>query len=125
MLYEYSFILYIKTDNIYKDVAEGFKTKFDTSSCDSECISIKGLLSNGKNKKGIELMKEELGRKIMTKFVELRARTCSCLIGACSEDKKEKDTKKCAFNRKLEFENYKDCLESTQLENKKRLFRKK
>ena len=29
MLYEYSFILYIKTDNIYKDVAEGFKTKFD------------------------------------------------------------------------------------------------
>ena len=32
--------------------------------------------------------------------------------------KKAKDTKKCVIKRKLKFENYKNCLEATQLENK-------
>ena len=35
-----------------------------------------------------------------------------------TEDKKAKDTKKCAIKTKLKFENYKHCLEATQLENK-------
>ena len=32
--------------------------------------------------------------------------------------KKTKGTKKCVIKRKLKFENYKNCLEATQLENK-------
>ena len=32
--------------------------------------------------------------------------------------KKAKGTKKCVIKRKLKFENYKNCLEATQLENK-------
>ena len=36
----------------------------------------------------------------------------------CSEDKKANDTKKCVIKRKLKFENYKSCLEPTQLKNK-------
>ena len=32
--------------------------------------------------------------------------------------KKAKGTKKCAIKRRLKFENYKYCLEATQLENK-------
>ena len=63
-------------------------------------------------------MKNELGRKIMMKFVGLRAKTCSYLIDGSIEDKKEKGTKKCVIKRKLKFENYKNCLEATQLENK-------
>ena len=63
-------------------------------------------------------MKDELGRKIMTKLVGLRAKTYSYLIDDGSEDKKAKDTKKCVIKRKLEFENYKNCLEATQLENR-------
>ena len=54
----------------------------------------------------------------MTRFVGLRAKTYSYLIDDGSQDKKAKDTKKCAIKRKVEFENYKICLEATQLENK-------
>ena len=34
------------------------------------------------------------------------------------KDKKEKGKKKCVIKRKLKFENYKNCLEATHLENK-------
>ena len=34
------------------------------------------------------------------------------------ENKKTKGTKQCAIKRKLKFENYKNCLEATQLESK-------
>ena len=40
-------------------------------------------------------MKDGLGGKIITKFVELRAKTYSYLIDDGSEDKKVKSTKKC------------------------------
>ena len=63
-------------------------------------------------------MKDELDRKIMKEFVGLRAKTYSYLIDDGSEDKKAKDTKKCVIKRKLKFEDYKNCLEATQLENK-------
>ena len=52
-------------------------------------------------------MKDELGEKIMTKFVGLRAKTCSYIIDEGNEDEKAKDTKKCAMKRKLRLENYK------------------
>ena len=52
-------------------------------------------------------MKDELGRKIITKFVGLRIKTYCYLIDDDSEDKKAKDTKKFVIKRKLKFENYK------------------
>ena len=107
-----SFFVYIKTDNIYKDIAEDFETIFDTSN-----YELDRPLSKGKNKKVIGLMKDELGWKIMIEVVGLRAKTCIYLINDGSEDKKAKGTKKCIINRKLSFENYKNCLETTQLEN--------
>ena len=48
----------------------------------------------------------------------LKAKTYSYLIDDGSEDKKAWDTKKCVIKRKLKFENYKNCLKATQLENK-------
>ena len=63
-------------------------------------------------------MKDELGGKIMTKFVGLRAKTYSYLIDAGGEDKKAKVTKNYVMKRKLKFENSKNCLEATQFENK-------
>ena len=63
-------------------------------------------------------MKDELGGKVMVKFVGLGAKTYSFLIDDGSEDKKAKGTKQRVIKRKLKFENYKNCLETTQLENK-------
>ena len=54
-----TFTVYIKTDDIYKDIAEDDETRFE----------LDRPLPNGKYRKVIVLMKDKLGRKIMTKFV--------------------------------------------------------
>ena len=113
-LYRYrSFHCIHKTDDIYKDIVEDVETRFDTSN-----YELDRPLLNGKSKKVVGLMKDELGKKILKKFVGLRAKTCSYLIDDGSEDKKAKSTKKCVIKRKSKFENYRNCLEATQLENK-------
>ena len=91
-----SFIVYIKTDDFYKDIAEDVPTRFDTSNFELDSV-----LPKGKSKNVIGLMKDELGRKNMTKFVGLRARAYSYLIDEGSEDKKPKSTEKCVIKRKL------------------------
>ena len=60
----------------------------------------------------------------MTKFVGLRAKTYSYLKDDCSEHKQAKGTKNCVRKRKLKFENYKNCFEAIQLENKINLLEK-
>ena len=35
-----SFIVYIKADDIYRDIAEDVKNRFDTSDYESECIPL-------------------------------------------------------------------------------------
>ena len=101
-----SFIVYIKTDDTHKDIREDVETRFDTSNNELDRS-----LSKGKNKKVIGLMKDELGGKIMAKFVGLRTRTYGHLIDR-GEDKKSKGTKKCVIKRKLKFENYKKLFRS-------------
>ena len=64
-----SFIVLIKTDDIYKDITKNFETRFDTSNYELECNSIDRSLPKGKNKKVIGLMKDESCGKVMTKFV--------------------------------------------------------
>ena len=61
--------MYIKTDDIYKDIAEDVETRFDASN-----YELDRPFPKGKNKKVIGLMKVELGEKIITKFVGLRAK---------------------------------------------------
>ena len=69
-------------------------------------------------------MKNELGGKIMTEFVGLRAKTYIYLIDGDSKDRKAKDTKKYVVKRKLKFENCKNCLEAIQPENNKNYLEK-
>ena len=91
-----SFIVYIETDDIYKDI----ETKFNASNYELERP-----LPKGKSKKVIGLMKDELGAQIMTQFVGLRAKTYSYLTDDDNEDKKAKGTKKYVIKRNLKFEN--------------------
>ena len=72
-----------KKSDIYKDIAVDVEIRFDTSNYELECNSIDRPLP------------KELGRKVMTKFVGLRAKTCSYLIYGITEDKKAKGKKKC------------------------------
>ena len=63
------FIVHVKTDDIYEDIAEDVEKKFDTSN-----FEINKPLPKGKNKKVIGLMKDELGGQIMKEFVGVRAK---------------------------------------------------
>ena len=108
-----SFIIHVKTDDIYKEIAEDVETRFDTSN-----YELYRPLPKGKNKKVIGLMKDELGGEIMKEFAILRAKTYSYLRHNNDENKKVKSTKKCVIKRKLKFEDYKNCLEATQIKNK-------
>ena len=76
-----SFIVYIKIDDIYKNIVQDVETRFDTSN-----YELDRPLPKGKNKKIIELMKDELGGKIMNEIVGLRVKTSSYLIDDDSED---------------------------------------
>ena len=53
------------------------------------------------NWKVIGLMKDELGRNVMTKFVRLTEKTYSYLIEDGGDDKKAKDTKMCVVKDNL------------------------
>ena len=67
-----SFIIYIKTENFYKDIADDVECKFDTSN-----YEVDRPLPAGENKKVIGLMKDELGGKIIKEFVAFRPKTYS------------------------------------------------
>ena len=94
------FIVYIKTDHIYKDTDEDVETRFDFSNYESECNSIEQPLPKVKNKKVVGLMKNELGGKIMTKFVGVRAKSYSYLIDDGNKVKKAKKQKKVCHKKK-------------------------
>ena len=60
--------------------------------------------------KKIDILKDELGGKIMKEFVRFRAKTYAYIMDDDSEHKKAKGTKQCVIKRELMFKNYTDCL---------------
>ena len=54
----------------------------------------------------------------MKESVGLRTKTYSLLKDHNNEDKKTKGTKKCIIKKQLKFQDYKNCLEAAQSENK-------
>ena len=67
-----SLIVQVKTDDIYKDIAEDFETRFDTSN-----FEIDRKLPKVKHKDVIGLMKDELCGQMMPEFIGSRAKTHS------------------------------------------------
>ena len=100
-----SFIINIKTNDFYEDIASDVENSFDTSN-----YEVKRPLPMVKNKKVIGLMKDELGGKIIMEFVTLRTKTYSFLTDDGKEDKKAKGTKKCVIKKMIKFNDHKKCL---------------
>ena len=72
-----SFVIHIKTEDFYEDIANDVEKWFDSSNYD-ECNSVendKRPLPIGKNKKIIGLFKDDLGGEIMKEFLWLRTKT--------------------------------------------------
>ena len=65
-----NFIVYIKTDNIYKDIAKDVETRFHIVK-----LWIGQTIAKKKKEKVTRLMKDQLGGKIMTEFVGFREQT--------------------------------------------------
>ena len=85
---EWSFIVYIKTEEIYLDIAKDVETRFDIS-----CYELKKPLPRGKCKKVNGLLKDELGGKVMTESAVLRAKTYSFLTNIVMKTKKQRTQK--------------------------------
>ena len=100
-----SFIMNIKTNDFYNDIANDVENRFDTSN-----YEVNRPLPMGRNKKVIGLMKDESGGKIITEFVTLRPKTYSYLSDDDKEDKKAKGTKKCVIKKMIKSNDYKKCL---------------
>ena len=102
-----SFVIHIKTEDFYKDIADDVDRWFDTSSYDKDDNRS---LPMGKNRKVIGMFKDELGGKIMIEFCALRAKAYAFKLNDDTEKKKAKGTKKCIVKRELIFKNYMDFL---------------
>ena len=102
-----SFVIHIKTEDFYKDIADDVERWFDTSNYDEKD---ERTLPTGKNKKVIGLFKDELGGKIMIEFCALRAKAYVYRWDDDTEKKKAKGTKKCIVKREITFKNYMDSL---------------
>ena len=98
-MYTDSFLVHVKTEDIYKDM----ETRFDTSN-----FEIDRPLPNGK----------KIIRQTMKKIVEFIEKTYSYLNDNNDEDRKAKSTKTCVIKRKLKFEDCKNCLQPAQIERK-------
>ena len=96
-------IVFIKTGNIYKEIAENVERKFDMSNC-----KLERLLQKGNKKKVIGFIKDKLGWKIMKKSVGLRRKTHGIRM----------TQKSVSQNKNLNLKIYKNWLKPTRLENK-------
>ena len=102
-----SFVMYIKTEDFYNDIASDFERWFDRSKYDEED---KRPLPIGKNKKVIGKFKDELDEKIMTEFCALRVKAHAYRLDIDTEEKKAKGTKQCIAKQEITLKNYMDSL---------------
>ena len=111
-----SLMYQIKTKDFYKDISHDILTKFDTSDYPPNHPS--GILT-GVNKKVIGMFKDEVAGKQITCFVGLRPKLYSFRIEEDKEVRKCKGIKKNIVKKKLDFDDYLQCLFSGRKEMRK------
>ena len=102
----------IETEDFYKDISEDVKDRFDTSDYPPNHPSG---IPTGCNKKVLGVFKDEVGGKIIEKFVGLRAKLYSFTILNNEEIKnlrtrKCKGVKKSVVERSITHDDYEQCL---------------
>ena len=109
-----SFIIYVKTDDFYKDISNDIDKWFETSNYSK---GIDSRLEKGKIKKVMGKFKDELGCFI------LRAKTYAFLLDGFTDNdysirgiinKKAKGTKKCVIRNRITFDDSVDVLFSNK-----------
>ena len=117
-----SFVMNIKTEDFYKDIANDVEKDLILDNYD-----VNRPLPMGKNKKVIGLMKDGLVGKIITEFATLRPKNYSYLTDDGKENKKAKGTKKCIIKRMINFDDYNNCLlkDKVLLKSQQRFISKK
>ena len=93
-----SFIVHVKSEDLYADFAGNVETRFDIS-----IYEVERPLLRGKNKKVVGLVKDELGGKIMKNSVALRPEIYSYLTDDHCVNRKINGTKKCVIKQKLKI----------------------
>ena len=111
-----SFIIYVETEDFYKDISNDIDKWFGTSNFSKD---INRPLEKGKNEKVIGKFKDELGGLIMSEFCALRSKAYAFLIDGFNDidyekhniiNKKAKGTKKCVIKNKITFNDYVNVL---------------
>ena len=101
-----SFVYDIQTEVFYADIVDDVIERFDRSGYDKDDVRP---LPIDKNKKVIGKIKDELGGKIMTKFVALRPKSYTYQYNS-KEEKKWKGIKSCIVKKTLGYGDYVNCL---------------
>ena len=122
-----SFVIDVKTEDFYKDIADDIDKWFDTSKHDKDDNRP---LPIGKNKNVVGKFKDKLDGKIIIEFLALRAKAYTFLTDCYDDDdddddddydknkiinKKAEVTNKCVIKRELTFKNYKDSLLNNEI----------
>ena len=97
----------IRTEDFYGDIKGDVKDRFDTSNYPSNHPSG---IPTGCNKKVLGMFKDEVGSKIIDKFVGLRAKLYSYKIFEGEESKKCKGVKSLVVKNSITHDDYKNCL---------------
>ena len=114
-----SLMFLIETEDFYKDIARDIHEWFDTSNFLPNHPSG---IPTGVNKMVIGMFKDEVGGKIITEFVGLRAKNYAYLCEG-KEYNKCKGIKMNVTKKDISFEDYKDCLfKNVQLRRKMNVF---
>ena len=95
-----SFVIHIQSEDFYEDIGNDIERWFDTSNYDEYDEK---QFPIDKNKNVIGLFKDELGGKIITGFVPLRANAYAYSIEDGSEHKKRQAKKKVCNKMRASF----------------------
>ena len=111
-----SLMYQIYTDDFYKDISPDILSKFDTSDYPPNHPSG---IPTGVNKKVIGMFKDEVAGKQITRFVGLRPKLYTFEIEQDKEVKKCKGIKKNVVKKRLNFNDYLQCLFTGRKEMRK------